>query len=128
VSADSEEATALPFYSTPDFTAEWVEPGSREERDLHRIAPFSFADQDGAQVTRESLSGKIYVANFFLTSCPSVCPKMTATFKRIQRAFDGDSGVELVSHTVDPETDTQQRLASYAQQNGATSGKWVPAA
>jgi protein SCO1 len=123
-SADAEGATALPFYSTPDFTAEWIEPSSRDQRDIHRIAPFSFTDQDGRQVTQGSLKGKIYVANFFLTSCPAVCPKMTRNLKRIQDAFAGDAGVELVSHTVDPENDTQERLASYAREHGIQSGKW----
>jgi protein SCO1/2 len=114
----------LPFYSTADFTAEWIAVGDRAGRDIHRISPFSFTNQDGRQVTNASLRGKIYVADFFFTSCPSMCPKLTRTFKRIQDAFAGDPDVELVSHTVDPTTDTPDRLAAFAREQGVTSGKW----
>lgn len=117
------EAT-LPTYSTADFTAEWLVPGSAAAKNAHRIAAFSFTDQDRRVVTRESLRGKIYVADFFFTGCPSLCPKMTATFKRIQAAFVDDPRVVLVSHSVDPTTDTPDRLAEFAQKNGVISGKW----
>lgn len=122
--ADGEGATDLPFYSTAEFTAEWIAPADRARREIHRIAPFSFTDQDGAEVTNASLKGKIYVADFFFTSCPSVCPKMTKSYKRIQDAFLNDPEVALVSHTVDPTTDTPAHLARFARENGIVSGKW----
>src|SRR4051794_206614 len=62
--------TRLPYYSTPDFTAEWHDPGSQAALSAHTIAAFSFVDQFSRPVSRESLRGKIYVANFFFTSCP----------------------------------------------------------
>jgi protein SCO1/2 len=113
----------LPFYSTPDCTAEWVADGTAR-RKLHRVAPFSFTDQDGREVTNASLRGKIYVADFFFTSCPSICPRMTASFKRIQDAFADDADVELVSHTVDPSTDTPSRLSAYGKEHGVIGRKW----
>jgi protein SCO1 len=121
---DPRAAARLPFYSTADFTAEWLVPGSEAEKNAHRIGPFSFTDQNGKQVSRESLRGRIYVADFFFSSCPSLCPKMTATFQRIQGAFAGDDHVVLVSHTVDPTTDTPERLAAFASKNGVVAGQW----
>jgi protein SCO1/2 len=104
------------------MTASWV-PAS-ERQGLHRIAPFAFVDQDGRTVSNETLRGKIHVANFFFTHCPSLCPKMTATFKKIQEAFRADPSVELLSYSVDAENDTPDRLAAYARENGVTSGRW----
>lgn len=112
----------LPYYSTPDFTAEWL--AAREVARAHRIAPFSFVDQNGAIVSNESLRGKIYVANFFYSACRSLCPRMANTFQRLQTAFAADPAVVLVSHTVDPATDTQAHLQTYARAVGARPGKW----
>jgi protein SCO1/2 len=122
--SEGEGATELPYYSTPEFTAEWIPKEARAQRRIHTIAPFSFTDQDGREVSNATLKGKIYVADFFFTSCPSVCPKMTASFKRIQDAFQDEPGVELVSHTVDPSSDTPERLAEYARGHGIQRGKW----
>lgn len=122
----SSEATSreLPFYSSPEFTAEWVPQDERASNPQHAIAPFSLVDQNGQAITNDTLRGKIYVANFFFTSCPSICPKMAKNLKRIQDAFASDPTVVLVSHSVDPEVDTQDRLARYAQKVGVIPGKW----
>ncbi|MGZ3456406.1 MAG: SCO family protein [Polyangiales bacterium] len=116
--------TALPYYSTADFTAEWLEPGSPRALGAHTIASFAFVDAYGHPVTREGLRGRIYVANFFFSSCPVVCPKMAATFRRIQDTYERDADVVLLSHTVDPDSDTPERLAAYAAKVGAIPGKW----
>lgn len=120
--AEAAVVSEVPYYATAEFTAEWLDPGAAEA--LHRIAPFSFTDQNGEEVTQASLRGKIYVASFFFTSCPSICPKMTATLMRIHEAFRGEADVALVSHTVDPENDTPERLAEYARKAGIESGQW----
>jgi protein SCO1 len=97
----------LPYYGTPEFTAEWAPV-------KHTIAPFSFVDQNGNTVSNETLRGKIHVANFFFTHCPSLCPKMTKTFKTIH---DAVPDVELLSFSVDAENDTPDVLRAYAQKN-----------
>jgi protein SCO1/2 len=122
--AEPAVVSEVPYYAAADFTAEWLDPGAAATQALHRIAPFSFVDQDREMVTQASLRGKIYVASFFFTSCPSICPKMTATLKRVHEAFHGDADVALVSHSVDPETDTPERLAEYARKHGIESGQW----
>lgn len=123
--ASSHEGSGeLPFYNTADFTAEWIDKDARAGQKLHTIAPFSFVDQDGRAVTNASLKGKVYVADFFFTSCPVMCPKMTATFKTIQAAFAGDPGVALVSHTVDPSSDTPEHLGEFARKEGIKGDQW----
>lgn len=114
----------LPFYSSADLTAEWIEPGSAEAARAHRIDDFDLVDQDGVHVTRSSLAGHVYLANFVFSTCSSVCPRMSATFARVQAAFVDDPRVALVSHTVDPEHDTPERLRAYASRFGAVRGRW----
>jgi protein SCO1/2 len=120
---DVPDPKRLPHYSTADFTAEWLD-SPEEVRHAHRIAPFSFIDQDGNVVSNESLRGKIYVANFFFSTCRTICPRMAGTFLRLQKVFASNPDVVLVSHTVDPATDTQEQLQRYAKSLGVQSGKW----
>lgn len=124
--AEAEHAldAHLPYYTSAELSAEWLEPGSPEAARAHRIDEFDFIDQDGAHVTRDTLAGHVYVANFIFTSCTSVCPRMSTTFVRVQDAFESDPRVHLVSHTVDPEHDTPERLHHYASLFGAISGRW----
>ena len=114
----------LPFYSSEDFTAEWMEPSDPRLPKLHRIAPFSLRNQAGELVTNATLQGKIYVANFFFTGCQGICPKMATNLRRVQNAFISDDEVLLVSHSVMPEKDSQDVLRSYAADNGVVAGKW----
>lgn len=114
----------LPFYSSADFTAEWVAPGTREYERIHHIAPFSLRNQEGESISEQTLRGKIYVANFFFSSCPQVCPKMLANLRRIQDAYATDPSVLLVSHSVMPGVDSIDVLAEYAEKNGIRASKW----
>nr|WP_240625848.1 SCO family protein [Spirosoma pollinicola] len=67
---------AVPYYNTPDFTPIWLTaPADVEKQITHRIADFSFRDQTDAVVTEQTVSNKVYVANFFFTACPSICPR-----------------------------------------------------
>lgn len=115
---------ALPFYSSADFTAEWLTPDQPAYEKIHRIAPFALRNQGGQTVTNGTLRGKIYVANFFFSSCPMVCPKMLANLRRIQAAFENDAQVALVSHSVMPDVDSVNVLQEYARDNGIVAGKW----
>lgn len=122
--APAVAASPLPFYNSADFTAEWIAPHQPGYGQIHRIAPFALRNQQGQTVTRDSLAGKIYVANFFFSSCPMVCPKMLANLRRIQTAFQDDAHVLLVSHSVMPDVDSTQVLQEYARDNGIVDGKW----
>ena len=104
----------LPFYNTPDFTPSWLSPNDQEYSSVHTIAPFSFTDQNGRTITNKNVNGKIYVVNFFFTTCAGICPKMMKNLKKVQQAFRNND-VIILSHSVLPETDNVQRLASYAK-------------
>jgi protein SCO1/2 len=90
----------------------------------HRIAPFRFVNQDSSVVTNETVSNKIYVADFFFTTCRTICPIMKTQMLRVYEAVKDDSEVLLLSHTIDPEYDTVALLRDYARRLGAESSKW----
>ena len=90
----------------------------------HTIQPFSLKNQDEKIFTQNDLNNKITVADFFFTSCLSVCPKMTAHLKPVAEAFKNDTDVAIISISVDPETDTPQRLRWYTRQSGIVTGQW----
>lgn len=89
----------------------------------HRIAPFQLVDQDSAIFSNASLKGKIYVADFFFTSCRTICPIMKVEMKRVYEATADMEEVELVSHTIDPEYDDVKRLHEFARRLGVSS-RW----
>ena len=91
----------------------------------HRVMDFSFIDQDGSIFTQAQIEGKIYVADFFFTTCPSICPIMGKNLKRLSDKFVDDPEVHFLSHTVDPERDSPEVLKAYAQAVGANEQKWT---
>lgn len=92
----------------------------------HTIPNFAFTDQDGEQFSSESLKGKIYVADFFFTSCgnPTLCPRMSAEMQRVQEVYKDEEGIKLISFTVDPVKDTPEVLKEYAQRYDARLDQW----
>ncbi len=97
-----------------------------EENDTiyHKIADFQLIDQDSSVVTNESYKGKIYVADFFFTSCPTICPKMKAQMLRVYGKFESNEEIGILSHTIDPTYDTVALLKDYADRLGVKSSKW----
>jgi protein SCO1/2 len=90
----------------------------------HKIRPFKFVDQDSALVTNETFRNKIYVADFFFTSCRTICPIMKTQMLRVYDSTKNDSNVLLLSHTIDPEYDTVGLLHDFANRLGVESSKW----
>lgn len=90
----------------------------------HTIADFSFVDQDSAMVTKETVKNKIYVADFFFTSCRTICPKMKTQMLRVYDSIENDPDILLISHTIDPDYDTVGLLHDYADRLGVKSDKW----
>ena len=90
----------------------------------HTIAPFQFVDQDSALITNATVKGKIYVADFFFTSCRTICPIMKTQMFRVYEATNTMDDVLLVSHTIDPEYDTVALLHDFAARLGVKSSKW----
>lgn len=84
----------------------------------HKIASFSFTNQEGKTITNASLEGKIYVADFFFTTCPTICPIMKTQMLRVFEKFKDESQFQIVSHTLDPIHDTPELLKEYAAKIG----------
>ena len=91
---------------------------------IHEIRPFSFTNQKGEQVTNATYKNKIHVVDFFFTSCPAICPYVTAQMKRIQDHVVDYGDVMLISHTVDPKRDSISVLKEYAEKVGANHDVW----
>jgi protein SCO1/2 len=117
-------AKMLPIYNPADVNPELVDSTVQYISKYHTIADFSFVNQNGKTITQKDYEGKIYVADFFFTTCGSICPKMTANLADVQKAIINNPKVMLLSHTVFPETDSVAVLKAYALKNGVNDRKW----
>lgn len=115
---------SLPIYNPADVNPELVDTAVQYVRKYHTIADFSFVNQNGKTITQKDYEGKIYVADFFFTTCGSICPKMTTNLAEVQKAIINNPKVMLLSHTVFPETDSVPVLKAYAIKNGVNDKKW----
>ncbi|MFL9830201.1 SCO family protein [Flavobacterium sp. ST-87] len=114
----------LPIYNPADVNPELVDSTVQYVSKYHTIADFSFTNQNGKTITQKDYEGKIYVADFFFTTCGSICPKMTANLVEVQKAVLNNPKVMLLSHTVFPEVDTVEALKAYALKNDVVDSKW----
>ncbi len=117
-------AETLPFYNEATFTPHWIKPNDKSLDTFHKISDFNLTNQDGNSITQETFTGKIYVADFFFTSCPGICPKMTNNMTMLQEEFYTDDDVMLLSYSVTPEKDSVPVLKQFAISKGISSQKW----
>lgn len=89
-----------------------------------KVPEFSFTDQNGNTVSNVDYEGKVYIIEFFFTTCPSICPKMNANMVDIQNAFPNEKDFGIASFTITPHIDTPEVLKAYAEKNGVTSPNW----
>ena len=114
----------LPIYQTKMVNAELVDSTLQHVKKYHRIVDFSLLNQNGDTITQENYRDKIYVADFFFTTCPTICPIMTANLVEVQAALANDPEVLLLSHSVTPEIDSVAQLNKYAIEKGVNDAKW----
>lgn len=114
----------LPVFDPSDVNPELVDSTIQYKSRFHKIVDFSFTNQNGKTVTQKDYEGKIYVADFFFTTCGSICPKMTTNLVEVQKAILNNPKVMLLSHTVTPEIDSVPVLKAYAIKNGVIDSKW----
>ena len=107
-----------------DVNVELVDSTVQHVSKYHMIADFAFTNQNGKTITQKDYEGKVYVADFFFTTCQTICPKMTSNMAEIQKAFLNNPKVMLLSHSVLPDTDSVPVLKEYAKKNGVVDGKW----
>ena len=124
INKDSEYTIELPYYNEPTFTPIWLDKSDPKIKNIHSIKTFDFQNQEGKWISQSNLKGKIYIANFFFTSCTTVCPKMATNLLKVQNEFSNNDKVKIMSHTVMPWVDNQKRLKEYGKINNIDSKFW----
>ena len=115
---------SLPIYSPSMVSEELVEEDIRYIKKYHKINDFSLINQNGKLISQEFYRNKIYIADFFFTTCPDICPIMTENMSYLQSALKDQTDVLLVSFSVTPQVDTVDILRSYANLKGVDDSKW----
>lgn len=118
----NKKQTGLPYYLTADFTPQWL--SAKDADTIHTIPDFAFTNQEGKIIARKTFDNKITVVDFFFTTCPGICKKLTSSLVKVQQVFKDDNDVLLLSHSVTPEKDSVAVLKKYADENGAINNKW----
>lgn len=124
VAPKTSRVTTLPYYNEATFTPRWLSPNSYELDGFHQISDFQLLNQDGDTITPQTFAGKIYVTDFFFTTCPGICPKMTTNMALLQEEYMSDDEVFLLSHSVTPERDSVSVLKDFADFKDIKSPKW----
>jgi len=114
----------LPVYQPADFNSELVDSTLVHVKKYHTIANFSLTNQNGKTITQDFYRDKIYVADFFFTTCPTICPIMTENMVYLQSQIVNDKDVLLLSHSVTPDIDSVAQLKKYALEKGVIDKKW----
>lgn len=114
----------LPIYQPAMVSSELVDSTIQHKKKYHKIADFSLVNQNGEIITNNVYNDKIYVADFFFTTCQTICPIMTNHMYQIQKEVKNDPEVMLLSHSVTPYIDTVEQLKRYALEKGVDDSKW----
>ena len=124
-SCKADKKVNLPYYNTPDFTPVFVDHEKDiKEKITHTISDFSFADQHGKMITQQNIEGKIHVANFFFTSCGSICSIIMNNMSQVNNAYLTDKNIVFLSYTVTPWIDSVPRLKEYADLHQYKNPNW----
>jgi protein SCO1/2 len=118
--ASCQEKKSLPFLGPKDTHL----VDGKVDTIYHQIPPFRFLNQDSTWVSEKDLSGKIYVADFFFTSCPTICPKMKTQLLRIYERYASNDQIRILSHSIDPTFDTPIVLKQYAERLQVKAPRW----
>ena len=114
----------LPIYSPRDINPELVDSTVQHIGNDHKIADFAFTNQNGKVITQKDYENTIYVADFFFTTCPTICPKMTDNMVWLQNQLKNNPEVKLLSFSVTPDIDTPEVLKKYAIEKGVDDARW----
>ncbi|MBU2996257.1 SCO family protein [Cellulophaga baltica] len=121
---ESSRVVNLPFYSDESFTPNWLTPNSEEAKSFHKIPNFKLVNQLGDTITQNTFNDKIYVTDFFFTTCPGICPKMMESMAVLQEKYIADDEIMFLSHSVTPSIDSVSVLKDYADDRGVVANKW----
>lgn len=118
------EKKKLPVINPIDISEEMVDPELLRVGYGHKIGDFSFLDQNGKTITQKDVKGKIFVAEYFFTTCQTICPIMNKQMQRVHEAYRENDKVNILSFTVNPEIDTVEQMKRYADEHKADAEKW----
>jgi len=114
----------LPIYQPAEVNEKLVDTSIIHISKYHKVSDFKLINQNGEEITQEFYKNKIYVADFFFTTCQDICPIMTKNMHLLQEELKEDNDILFLSHTVIPEVDTVQQLKKYAIENKVDDSKW----
>lgn len=114
----------LPVYQPDMVTADLVDTTVQYVRKFHKIGEFNLVNQNGDSISEQDFKDKIYVADFFFTTCQSICIDMASSMQRLQEEYIDDADIRLLSHSVTPEIDDVPQLQKYAKEKGVIASKW----
>jgi protein SCO1 len=114
----------LPVLNPIDLKKEMVDPELLRIGQGHQIGDFKFQNQNKKTITQKEINGKVFVAEYFFTTCQSICPLMNKQMQRIQEEFKGNENLKILSFTVDPAIDNTDALEKYAKEMNAIEGQW----
>ena len=113
----------LPIYQPAEVNEKLVDSSVIHISKYHKISDFELTNQNGQKITQEYYNNKIYVADFFFTTCQDICPIMTKNMYKLQEELKNDNDILFLSHTVIPEVDTVQQLKKYSIENKVDDSK-----
>ena len=120
----NQEIKKLPIYGRNEITKKVLNGEIVIDTINHSIKNFSFYNQDSTKVTRDTFDNAIYVADFFFTTCPTICPIMQNNLLLVYNEFSENKNVKYLSHTINPEYDNTKILKKYAERLGVSSDRW----
>ena len=124
ISCNQTSQKQLPVYNPSDFNPELVDRSLLNTSENHTVADFKLINQNGQTITQEDYKNKIYVVDFFFTSCPTICPIMTDNMGKLQKKFIDNSEIMFLSLSVTPKIDSVAVLRKYADDKGVIDSKW----
>jgi len=124
VSCKQSSEKQLPVYNPSDFNQALVDKSLRNTSKDHTVSDFELINQNGITVTQDDYQGKIYVTDFFFTSCKTICPIMTGNMAKVQEAFVTNDDIMFLSLSVTPDLDSIPALREYATKKGVIDSKW----
>lgn len=114
----------LPILNPVDLEEEMVDPELLRMGYGHKVGDFEFVNQNGKTITSDEVKGKVHVAEYFFTTCKSICPVMNKQMQRVHEKFKKKNDFKILSFTVDPDVDTVAQMKWYAESHGASSKQW----
>ena len=122
--ACSREHPSVPFYRDASLTPEWLGRNVTESTAFHRVGAFALTDQNGQHVTDSALTNRVSVIHFFFARCAGVCPTTYANIERLLGTLPNEARVQVLSHSVTPESDSVPALREYAKMRSLTDSRW----